>query len=295
MRDELGRDGHGGSPLLHRLRQRAIDADRFVDAYRRYCRPITPGRAWLIVRGLAGLDRYYTGCERLSLMNEGLALTPGSSALTIRERQRAVTRDAIRDAAIEVASGTGFAAMTIEKVAQRAGVSPSTVYRYFTDRDELLTALVAWLYERQIQQNSIHTVSSSDELAEYQEQFMADLDSIDGPFRGLFRALVVSRVGQPTAWSGRQQRLDYWRSLLDEVTGHLDPDEARVAKAAVVYLTGGLPWLTMADESGLDGAEAGRAVGWAIRTLIADLRTRNEKQKAAAKRRRASRREERKS
>lgn len=228
-------------------------------------------------------------------MNERLSTAAGSAALAIRERQRAVTRDAIRDAAIEVASETGFAAMTMEKVAQRAGLSPSTVYRYFADRDELLNALVAWLYEQQIQQTSMHTVSSADELAEYQERFMADLDAMSGVFRGLFRALVVSRVGQPAAWSGRQQRLDYWRRLIDEVTDHLAPDEARAAKAVVVYLTGGLPWLTMADESGLDGAEAGRAVGWAIRTLITDLRARNEKQKAVAKRRRtaASTREER--
>ena len=68
-----------------------------------------------------------------------------------------------------------------------------------------------------------------------------------------------------------------WRELLGEVTDHLDPEEARLGQAVIVYLTGGLPWLTMADESGLDGAQAGRAVGWAIRTLIADLRARNEK------------------
>jgi hypothetical protein len=68
-----------------------------------------------------------------------------------------------------------------------------------------------------------------------------------------------------------------WRGLLEEVTGHLDPEEARLGQAVIVYLTGGLPWLTMADESGLDGAQAGRAAGWAIRTLIADLRARNEK------------------
>jgi hypothetical protein len=106
---------------------------------------------------------------------------------------------------------------------------------------------------------------------------MADLDAN----RGLFRAIFVSRVGQQTTWTGRQQRLDFWRDLLEEVTDHLDPEEALLAKAVIVYLTGGLAWLTMADESGLDGAQAGRAAGWAIRTLIADLRARN--QEAAAR------------
>ena len=109
---------------------------------------------------------------------------------------------------------------------------------------------------------------------------MADLDAN----RALWRAIFISRVGQHTTWTGRQQRLDYWKELLEEVTGHLDPEEALLAKAVIVYLTGGLAWLTMTDESGLDGAQAGRAAAWAIRTLIADLRARNEK--AAARKHR---------
>ncbi len=205
-------------------------------------------------------------------MNESMSPTSGSAISNIRERQREVTKDAIRDAAIEVVSETGFAALTMDKVAERAGVSPSTVYRYFSDREALLTAIIASTYER------IHVPipSSADAIAEVQEQAMVGFDAN----RDLFRALVVSRVGQEAAsWSGRQVRLDMWRRLLEEVTDHLDPEEALLAQAIIVYLTGGLPWLTMADESGLDGARAGRAASWAIRTLIDDLRTRNDEAK----------------
>ena len=211
-------------------------------------------------------------------MSDAQSPTAATAVLSIRERQRAVTQEAIRDAAIEVASETGFDAMTIDKVAERAGVSPSTVYRYFADRDELLSAIMAWAYE----QTRVPLVSSADELAAFQERFMAELDAN----RSFFRAFVVSRVGRETNWTGRQVRLDFWRHLLEEVTDHLDPEEAVLAKAVIVYLTGGLPWLTMGDELGLDGAQAGRAVAWAIRTLIADLRARNENGKKAEKRRR---------
>lgn len=203
--------------------------------------------------------------------------------MSIRERQRAATRDAIRDAAIEVASETGFAAMTMEKVAERSGVSPSTVYRYFADRDDLLGAIMSWTY----QQTRLTHASTADDIATVQEQFMADLDTM----RELFRAIVVSRVGQDGNWSGRRERLEYWKGLLDEVTDHLDAEEATLAKAVIVYLTGGLAWMTMADESGLNGPQAGRASAWAIRTLIADLRARNEKA-ALHKRNRAGNRKE---
>jgi AcrR family transcriptional regulator len=229
----------------------------------------------------------YAKCERLSLINKRQSSTTEPAALSIRDRQRAVTRDAIRDAAIEVASETGFAAMTMDKVAERAGVSPSTVYRYFADRDDLLAAIIVWAHGL----TRISPLSSADDIAAFQEQFMADLDAN----RAFWRAMVVSRVGQPARWTGRQERLDMWRGLLEEVTDHLDPEEARLGRAVIVYLTGGLPWLTMADESGLDGAQAGRAAGWAIRTLIADLRARNEKAAARGHRTTASTRRERSS
>lgn len=201
-------------------------------------------------------------------MNERPSPTKGPSATTIRDRQREVTKDAIRDAAIDVASETGFNGMTMDKVAERAGVSASTVYRYFDDRSTLLTAIIASTYER----SHVPMPSSADEIANVQELAMAGFDD----FRDLFRAVVISRVGQETDWSGRQERLDLWRRLLDEVTDQLEPEEALFGRAIIVYLTGGLPWLTMADESGLDGAQAGRAAGWAIRTLVTELRKRNE-------------------
>jgi AcrR family transcriptional regulator len=207
--------------------------------------------------------------------------------MSIRERQRAVTRDAIRDAAIEVASETGFVALTMDKVAERAGVSPSTVYRYFADRGALLAAIMEWTN----QQLRIPRPSSADDIAEVQEQFMADFDTN----RAVNRAIVISRVGQEAAWTGRQERLESWRRLLEEVTDHLDPEEALFGQAVIVYLTGGLAWLTMADESGLDGAQAGRAAGWAIRTLIADLRARNEEAKRRSAAPRPPRKKERSS
>lgn len=175
--------------------------------------------------------------------------------------------------------------MTMEKVAERAGVSPSTVYRYFADREDLLNAIITWTYGL----TRIPSISGVDDIATFQEQFMAELDGM----RALFRAIVVSRVGQGASWTGREERLDVWRDLLKEVTDHLDEEEARLGKAVIVYLTGGLPWLTLADESGLDGAEAGRAVGWAIRTLVADLRARNEKAATEKQPRKTRTREER--
>lgn len=127
-----------------------------------------------------------------------------------------------------------------------------------------MASTAEWLYAPR--------VSSADDLAAIQEQVMAEFDT----HRALMRAIVVARVGQPSDWTGRAQRLEAWRYLLQEVTDHLSTEDALFGQAVIGYLTGGLAWLTMADESGLDGAQAGRAAAWAIRTLVADLRARNE-------------------
>jgi hypothetical protein len=43
----------------------------------------------------------------------------------------------------------------------------------------------------------------------------------------------------------------------------------------LAYLHNMLAYTTLREENGLSGAEIGEAIGWAIRTLIADLRKRN--------------------
>jgi hypothetical protein len=71
--------------------------------------------------------------------------------------------------------------------------------------------------------------------------------------------------------------------VLEEVTGDLSKAEARQAHAVVVYLSNMLTWVTMRDELGLETPDIGAAVSWALRTLIDDLRRRNEAAGASGK------------
>jgi hypothetical protein len=52
-------------------------------------------------------------------------------------------------------------------------------------------------------------------------------------------------------------------------------DELRRAEAVLAYLHNMLAYTVLREESGLSGDEVGEAVGWAIRTLVEDLRKRN--------------------
>ncbi|MFN8665380.1 MAG: TetR/AcrR family transcriptional regulator [Thermomicrobiales bacterium] len=51
------------------------------------------------------------------------------------------TRERILDAAADLVLRTGFAATTMEQIAERAGVRPPTIYRHFASKEELLIAL----------------------------------------------------------------------------------------------------------------------------------------------------------
>lgn len=65
-----------------------------------------------------------------------------------RTKGSEATRERILDAARDLAVAEGFGAFTVEKVAERAGVSRLTVYYQFGSKPELLEALVDHLADR---------------------------------------------------------------------------------------------------------------------------------------------------
>ncbi|GAB1512428.1 TetR/AcrR family transcriptional regulator [Actinophytocola sp. KF-1] len=56
----------------------------------------------------------------------------------LRERKKAKTKSAIQRHAVRLFSEQGYAATTVEQVAEAAEVSPSTVFRYFPTKEDLV-------------------------------------------------------------------------------------------------------------------------------------------------------------
>lgn len=56
----------------------------------------------------------------------------------LRERKKIKTRGAIRAAAYALIEEQGYDATTIEQIAERAEVSPSTVFRYFPAKEDIV-------------------------------------------------------------------------------------------------------------------------------------------------------------
>jgi AcrR family transcriptional regulator len=61
----------------------------------------------------------------------------------LRERQKEQRKEAILVAAMALFDQLGYAATTVEQIAERAGVSAPTVFNYFGSKQEILFALAA--------------------------------------------------------------------------------------------------------------------------------------------------------
>ncbi|MEV7791470.1 TetR family transcriptional regulator [Streptomyces sp. NPDC087512] len=65
-------------------------------------------------------------------------LPPADRPLGLRERKKIKTREAIRAAAYGLIREQGYEATTTEQIADRAEVSPSTVFRYFPTKEDIV-------------------------------------------------------------------------------------------------------------------------------------------------------------
>lgn len=75
-------------------------------------------------------------------MTAGAGGDQAGSGLSLRERNKLRTRQAVLDAALAVFAEQGFGGATVESIAARAGASKVTVYSYFPQgREELFRQL----------------------------------------------------------------------------------------------------------------------------------------------------------
>lgn len=147
---------------------------------------------------------------------------------SLRERRRAVTREEIASAALDLFERQGYEATTVEQIADAAGVSLRTFYRHCTGKDDVLTHRLL--------------AGPSELVARIEER--ADLELVDAVVAGFVaatepgeRRVLRAMVGEPalrSAWlaAGRQAQDELVRVLTQRLPGST-PLEARARASAV--------------------------------------------------------------
>jgi AcrR family transcriptional regulator len=191
---------------------------------------------------------------------------------SLREQQAAVARERILEAVAELIERDGSLDLTMPQVAEVAGISLRTVYRYYPTREDLLEAAGRWVGSELLKQGYPKNL---DDIADSFERACGEFDERPG----LVRAMALCDLGREARSSRRRERLKAVREVLDEEVGDLTENELRQAEAVLAYLHNMLAYTTLREEQQLAGPEIGRALGWAIRTLVADLRRRQRRQR----------------
>jgi AcrR family transcriptional regulator len=182
---------------------------------------------------------------------------------SLRDQQVDLTRELIMRAFQSLLQNDHPDAITYPQVAEAAGVSLRTVYRYFPTRVDLLQSAAAWLAEftdgvRWDDPRTVYDLAGA----------VPQMGRVFDEHTNVFRALAGDEL--------QEQRRLAVAAAVDEVSGNLPADEARRAEAVLGCIRAGRTWLVLHDHYGLDGDEIVAALDWAAATLLEDVRRRNE-------------------
>lgn len=193
-------------------------------------------------------------------------MTQASAPRNTRETRKDEARTRILDTFIAM-MGEGDALLNHDTIAERAGIARRTVYRYFPDRAALMDAALLRVRER---------AGVGVGYPDSAEDLLATLEPIYTGFDAIAPIAVMTRTtpqGRTLRLAQKDQRVARYRRALADAVKDL-PEEDRTLATAMLQVLHTTPWLEMRDQWDLDGRQIARATGWAVRTLLNDLRRR---------------------
>jgi len=179
--------------------------------------------------------------------------------ISLREQQKAVTRDRIITALAELIETEHPLDITMAAVAKQAGVSEPTVYRHFSTKRNLFAALGSNLYERA----TVGVAPSNlDELVGILPTVYERFAAMEATVRWNLAAPKGEMIRPPA-----EERLPILRDALRDVLDGVPPAEADFLLRGVLLLTAPTSMLYWQDYLGITVDEAAATAAWLIRRL----------------------------
>lgn len=190
--------------------------------------------------------------------------------MNLRERHVAQTRTAILDALAAEIVASGMLRLSMQRVADRAGVTHRTLYNYFPTREALNDAFAAHVEQMMVEAGTI-----APEL----DPAVASLPAVTrrayemlGENAPLIRAYVMMTLASGVPAQVFRERSAAFERRVDSEHGPLPPGTSRVVTSAIRLIASSAGWYLMTAHHGLTGDQAGRVGEWAVRVLLDAVR-----------------------
>ena len=181
--------------------------------------------------------------------------------MDLRDRQREATREQIIQAVHDVLTEEHPATISMPQVADRAGISLRTLYRYFPTKEALLDA-ASQTFE--VSPSALGADVSLDNLVRYLElQWHGFGESV-----GAIRAQHVTPVGRAL----RARRLPRSRAAVTKALARAGVDlsarDLEALRDIVTLLTSSSAYLELVDHLGRSEKDAAKLAAWAVESII---------------------------
>jgi AcrR family transcriptional regulator len=169
-------------------------------------------------------------------------------------RSAAETRSHVLEVASDLFYSKGIRATGVDKVAAEAGVAPTTLYRLFPSKDDLVAAYVDRAH-RDVEQAAIEAMAAV--APDPRAQILALLDTIaaqiDDGYRGCAMQMALAEFPDPDVLAHRNavEGKAWVRERFGELTGQLDVDDPVVLADHLSLIVDGM--LAVAQSLGRDG------------------------------------------
>ena len=202
---------------------------------------------------------------------------PDTGPVPLRERQKGLARRVIAEATSRVILRSGIHQFSMQEVADEAGVSLRTLYRYYPSREELLEGVTAEVEQGLADSGLPGGIEPTILIQKYgTPEAVAAL--VGDAFRmtaergvDIGRAWVIINMVTGSRSESKQQRDRLIRQVVEHFGPHLTDVEQDLAFGVIRYLAGSIAWKVMTDDFGMDTEQVAQAVGWALRTLLEEI------------------------
>lgn len=181
------------------------------------------------------------------------------SSMSLRDEQRALTRDRIITALGHLIESRHPLDVTMSAVAEQAGVSEPTLYRHFPTKRDLFSALGSNIYKRTIEGVA---PSNLDELIGFLPNLYQQFAAMEATTRWNVAA-PKDDVVRPAA----TERLPILREALGASLENLGPKEIDALLRGLLLLTSPTSLLYWQDYLDITVDEAAETASWLIRKL----------------------------